>query len=59
MALRHNMKKPSNFLGACGVLNRGMAVVIIFYAGFGFLGFWHYGQFTASSVLHNLPIEEM
>ncbi|KAH8260450.1 hypothetical protein KR038_000351 [Drosophila bunnanda] len=57
--IRRKMRTPKDLLGTCGVLNRGMVVVILFYAGFGFLGYWHYGQDTASSVLHNLPIDEI
>ncbi|KAH8296229.1 hypothetical protein KR054_003384, partial [Drosophila jambulina] len=59
LAIRRKMRTPADFLGTCGVLNRGMAVVIVFYAIFGLLGYWHYGQDTAQSVLHNLPIDEV
>ncbi|XP_070140969.1 proton-coupled amino acid transporter-like protein CG1139 isoform X2 [Drosophila kikkawai] len=59
LTILRRMQTPADFLGTCGVLNRGMAVVILFYAGFGVLGYWRYGQHTASSVLHNLPMDEI
>ncbi|KAH8239297.1 hypothetical protein KR032_002915, partial [Drosophila birchii] len=59
LAIRQSMRTPKDLLGTFGVLNCGMVLVIIFNAVFGLLGFWHYGQDTASSVLQNLPIEEI
>ncbi|XP_016988948.1 proton-coupled amino acid transporter-like protein CG1139 [Drosophila rhopaloa] len=59
LALGRNMRTPDNFLGTCGVLNRGMFVVIIFYVVFGFFGYWRYGQYTQNSVLQNLPENEI
>ncbi|KAH8366847.1 hypothetical protein KR200_012147, partial [Drosophila serrata] len=59
LVLRRKMRTPADLVGTCGVLNRGMLVIIVFYAVFGLLGYWHYGQDTASSVLHNLPIDEI
>ncbi|XP_017058908.1 proton-coupled amino acid transporter-like protein CG1139 [Drosophila ficusphila] len=59
LALGRSMQTPQNFLGPCGVLNQGMFFVIIFYAVFGFFGYWRYGQKTANSVLQNLPEKEI
>ncbi|BFF99062.1 proton-coupled amino acid transporter-like protein [Drosophila madeirensis] len=59
LALQRSMRHPENFLGCCGVLNRAMIFVILFYAVFGFFGYWHYGTETANSILHNLPANEI
>ncbi|XP_026848563.1 proton-coupled amino acid transporter-like protein CG1139 [Drosophila persimilis] len=55
LALQRSMRHPENFLGSCGVLNRAMVLVVLFYASFGFFGYWQYGRDTANSILHNLP----
>ncbi|KAH8364639.1 hypothetical protein KR084_009511 [Drosophila pseudotakahashii] len=59
LALGRSMRTPEDFLGPCGVLNRGMIVVITFYALFGFFGYWRYGQETSNSILQNLPENEI
>lgn len=53
------MLNPDHYLGSFGILNRAMFVVIGFYAAFGLFGYWKYGDKTASSILNNLPINEM
>ncbi|XP_017080435.1 proton-coupled amino acid transporter-like protein CG1139 [Drosophila eugracilis] len=58
LTLGRSMRTPEDFLGICGVLNRGMFVVIIIYALFGFFGYWRYGQETENSILQNLPENE-
>ncbi|EDW78865.2 uncharacterized protein Dwil_GK12486 [Drosophila willistoni] len=58
LALQRNMITPQNYLGPFGVLNRAMILVIIFYTLFGFMGYWRYGDNTASSILNNLPLNE-
>ncbi|KAH8268797.1 hypothetical protein KR018_007171, partial [Drosophila ironensis] len=55
LVLEQRMQCPDHYLGPCGVLNQGMAFVIAFYMGFGFLGYWRYGQDTGNSILLNLP----
>ncbi|XP_060658051.1 proton-coupled amino acid transporter-like protein CG1139 [Drosophila nasuta] len=59
LTLRMNMQKPEHYLGTFGILNRAMFIVIAFYAAFGFFGYWQYGDATASSILNNLPINEI
>ncbi|KAH8398137.1 hypothetical protein KR215_006357, partial [Drosophila sulfurigaster] len=59
LTLRMNMQKPEHYLGTFGILNRAMFIVIAFYATFGFFGYWQYGDATASSILNNLPINEI
>ncbi|XP_017136693.1 proton-coupled amino acid transporter-like protein CG1139 [Drosophila miranda] len=59
LALQRSMRHPENFLGSCGVLNRAMVLVVLFYAAFGFFGYWQYGRDTANSILHNLPSLEI
>ncbi|KAH8371234.1 hypothetical protein KR093_006704, partial [Drosophila rubida] len=54
-----NMQNPEHYLGPFGILNRAMFVVIAFYAAFGFFGYWQYGDDTATSILINLPLDEM
>lgn len=59
MPLENQMKTPQNFVGICGVLNRGMSGVTLVYIILGFLGYWHYGDATLDSITLNLPTEEM
>lgn len=53
------MKRPESFIKFFGVLNLSSLIVTIFYAGFGFLGFWKYGQMTADSISFNIPKNTM
>ncbi|XP_023168140.2 proton-coupled amino acid transporter-like protein CG1139 [Drosophila hydei] len=57
--LQRNMRKPENYLGTYGILNRAMFIVIVFYTVFGFLGYWKYGDDTATYILKNLPNETL
>lgn len=59
MSLENNMKNPSHFLGCPGVLNIGMAFVVILYASVGFLGYLKYGDDTRVSITLNLPLNEV
>lgn len=58
MPLENEMKTPQNFVGICGVLNRGMSGVTMVYILLGFLGYWQYGNETAENITLNLPITE-
>ncbi|KAK9892001.1 hypothetical protein WA026_017482 [Henosepilachna vigintioctopunctata] len=58
MPLENNMKTPSHFIGCPGVLNIGMAFVVVLYSVTGFLGFLKYGPLTESSITLNLPKDE-
>ncbi|KAH8378792.1 hypothetical protein KR009_001361, partial [Drosophila setifemur] len=55
LALGQAMQNPDNFLGPCGVLNRAMILVVLFYMAFGFLGYWRFGEDTSNTILQNLP----
>lgn len=59
MPLENQMKTPQNFVGICGVLNKGMAGVTLVYIMLGFLGYMHYGSETLDSIPLNLPTEEL
>lgn len=59
MPLENQMKTPQNFVGFCGVLNKGMSGVTLVYILLGFLGYLRYGNETAGSITLNLPTDEM
>lgn len=59
MPLENQMATPQNFMGICGVLNRGMGGVTLVYILLGFLGYAAYGDKTEQSITLNLPIEDM
>ncbi|XP_043865856.1 proton-coupled amino acid transporter-like protein CG1139 isoform X1 [Drosophila mojavensis] len=59
LQLQVNMRQPENFMGTCGVLNRAMFISIAFNTAFGFLGYWKYGDDTATYILKNLPDETL
>lgn len=59
MPLENAMKTPQNFVGICGVLNKGMSGVTLVYIMLGFLGYLRYGNETQGSITLNLPVEEM
>lgn len=59
MPLENNMKTPSHFIGCPGVLNTGMAFVVVLYSVTGFLGFLKYGSKTEPSITLNLPNEPL
>jgi len=59
MPLENSMKTPQNFVGICGVLNKGMSGVTLVYILLGFLGYLRYGTATQGSITLNLPVEEV
>lgn len=59
MPLENSMKTPQNFVGICGVLNKGMSGVTLVYILLGFLGYLRYGTDTMGSITLNLPNDEM
>lgn len=59
MPLENSMKTPQNFVGICGVLNKGMSGVTMVYILLGFLGYLRYGTDTQGSITLNLPLDEM
>lgn len=59
MPLENQMSTPQNFVGICGVLNKGMSGVTLVYILLGFLGYLRYGELTKDNVTLNLPIDEL
>lgn len=59
MPLENAMGTPQNFVGICGVLNKGMSGVTLIYILLGFLGYVRYGAATEGSITLNLPLDEM
>lgn len=59
MSLENNMKTPQHFIGCPGVLNTGMAFVVLLYATVGFLGYLQYGAETKGSITLNLPVDHL
>lgn len=59
MPLENQMGTPQNFVGICGVLNRGMSGVTLVYILLGFLGYAAFGDLTEQSITLNLPTAEM
>lgn len=54
MPLENQMKTPQNFVGICGVLNKGMSGVTLVYILLGFLGYLRYGDETKDIIALNL-----
>nr|CAD7204092.1 unnamed protein product [Timema douglasi] len=59
IALENNMKKPQDFGGYTGVLNKGMSVIVFLYVFVGFVGYLKYGEDAMGSVTLNLPTDEI
>lgn len=49
------MKTPKSFGARYGVLNVGMFVITLLYAGFGLFGYMKYGEDSGESITLNLP----
>lgn len=59
IALENNMKTPKSFGTRFGVLNVGMTVITLLYAGVGLLGYLKYGENSDESITLNLPAGDM
>ncbi|XP_063240806.1 proton-coupled amino acid transporter-like protein pathetic isoform X2 [Bacillus rossius redtenbacheri] len=59
MPLENSMRHPKHFVGAVGVLNRGMAGVTLMYMVLGFLGYLKYGDKVQGSITLNLPSDQI
>lgn len=59
MPLENNMKTPQNFLGTCGVLNRGMFPITFVYLLLGALGYMKYGEKASPIITTNLPVTDI
>ncbi|XP_028147121.1 proton-coupled amino acid transporter-like protein CG1139 isoform X2 [Diabrotica virgifera virgifera] len=51
----NNMENPRQFLTPFGVLNVGMAIVVVIYSFFAAAGYWKYGDEIKSSITLNFP----
>lgn len=49
------MRRPREYLGSCGVLNRGMIPIVLLYIFLGFFGYLQYGAGAKGSITLNLP----
>ncbi|GLH07334.1 Proton-coupled amino acid transporter-like protein [Gryllus bimaculatus] len=58
IALENNMKRPFDFRGYTGVLNRGMSVIVFLYVFIGFVGYVKYGEGVKGSITLNLDENE-
>ncbi|KAK0180804.1 hypothetical protein PV327_003149 [Microctonus hyperodae] len=58
MPLENNMKTPRNFIGTCGVMNKGMSAVTVIYILLGFLGYVRYRS-ENSIITMDLDIQEI
>ncbi|KAK0093529.1 hypothetical protein PV326_013339 [Microctonus aethiopoides] len=61
MPLENNMKTPQNFIGICGVMNKGMSAVTLIYILLGALGYIRYFPVTEPNELitSDLDINEI
>ena len=59
LPLKNEMEKPKYFQRPLGVLNTGMAVVIILITGVGFIGYLKWGEEVEGSLTLNLPPEDV
>ncbi|XP_019890667.1 proton-coupled amino acid transporter-like protein CG1139 [Musca domestica] len=54
IAIEHEMANPRDFLGFTGVLTLGSATALVFYAAFGFIGYWRFDCQVRGSVTLNM-----
>lgn len=63
MPLENEMRKPKDFVGVTGVLNRAFFLIVFLYIGMGLFGYLKYGNDIRDSITLNLevddPIDEM
>lgn len=59
MPLENEMKRPKEFGGTTGILNRAMALVIAMYISLGFAGYIKYGTNIQPTITVNLPENEL
>ncbi|XP_047741403.1 proton-coupled amino acid transporter 4 [Hyalella azteca] len=58
LPLENKMRCPREFGGAFGVLNTGMALVVVLFAAVGYFGYLQYGDLVQGSITLNLPPDE-
>lgn len=57
--LGNEMRRPREYLGLTGVLNRGMVPIVLLYIFLGFFGYLKYGSGAEASITLNLPEDEV
>ncbi|KAG4078285.1 hypothetical protein HA402_012995 [Bradysia odoriphaga] len=57
--LENEMRSPEKFVGATGILNRAMVIVVSFFVGMGLCGYLKYGNDIEASITLNLPKHEL
>ncbi|XP_034255048.1 proton-coupled amino acid transporter-like protein CG1139 isoform X2 [Thrips palmi] len=57
--LGNEMRRPREYLGKFGVLNRGMVPIVMLYVFLGFFGYLKYGSNAMASITLNLPQDEI
>lgn len=55
LPIKKDMREPSAFGGAVGVLNTAMVIVATMYTGMGFFGYLKYGNLVKGNIALNLP----
>ncbi|KAJ1525360.1 hypothetical protein ONE63_010177 [Megalurothrips usitatus] len=56
--LGNEMRRPREYLGITGVLNRGMVPIVLLYIFLGFFGYIKYGSAAEGSITLNLPPDD-
>lgn len=59
MPIENEMKKPKDFRGVTGILNRAMFLIVFMYVSIGLLGYLRYGTEVEATVTVNLPKDEL
>lgn len=59
LPLENEMKRPKDFGGSTGILNRAMLLVISLYVGLGLCGYLKYGSDVKATITLNLPATEL
>jgi len=55
MPIENRMRTPEALLGYVGIINLGMTIVVVLYAGMGFYGYIRFGDLATGSITLNLP----
>lgn len=59
MPIENKMKRPKDFRGATGILNRSMFLIVFLYVSLGLIGYLKYGSDVEPTITVNLPHNEM
>lgn len=59
LPIHKEMKNPKKFTGFFGIMNIGMIGISLFYLAVAFFGYWRYNDKIESSIILNLPPDNM